>query len=75
MFDYAKKMPYGTQRYTCGVLDGLNVDFTTNHQLPYMFKGLDDENKSVLEQLQNRVKSLMVFSPLWEREDFKELLK
>ena len=75
MFDYAKKMPYDTERYTCGVLDGLNVDFTTNHQLPYLFKGLDDENKSVLEQLQNRVKSLIVFSPLWEREDFKELLK
>lgn len=74
MFTYAKKIPGNTQKYTCGVLADLQVDFTANHILPYLFIGLDDPNKSVLDQLKNRVKHLPVFSPLWERDDFNELV-
>ncbi len=75
MFDHAKKVPYKKHSFTCGILEGESRDFSMNHQLPYLFTGLDDLNKSVYEQLQNRLKCLDVFAPLWKREDFKELLK
>ena len=75
MLAYAKKVPRNTRKYTSGVLDGLNVDFSTNYLLPYLYIGLDDTNQSIYDQLRNRVLCMEKFASLREREDFKELIK
>lgn len=74
MMEHAKKIAYGKHTFTCGVFEGLSVNFSQNNHLPYIFTGLDDLNKPVCEQLKNRIMTLEIFSPLWEREDFKALL-
>ena len=75
MLECAKKIPYEKQSFTCGVLSGFSVDYTSDHQLPYMLIGLDDTNQTIVEQLKNRVKKIMSFAPLWDREDFKSLFE
>lgn len=75
MLEHAKKIPYEKQSFTCGVLDGFSVDYTSDHQLPYMLIGCDDMNQTIVEQLQNRIKTLKIFAPLWDREGFKSLFE
>lgn len=75
MLNHAQKVPYDRQCYTCGVLDQMNVDFSSDHHLLYIQVGMDDLSKSVCEQLKNRLKCVKVFAPLWEREDFQALVK
>ncbi len=75
MLEHAEKIPYEKQSFTSGILDGLSVDFSQDNQLPYILQGLDDLNKPISEQLKNRIMTLETFSPLWEREDFKELVR
>lgn len=75
MLEHAEKAPDGKQCYTCGVLDGLPVDFSADRQLPYIIVGADDVKKSTPEQLKNRMKKLACFAPLRDREDFQSLLK
>ena len=75
MIEHAKKIPYDKQSYTCGVLEDLTVDFSEDRQLLYIFAGIDDVNKPVLEQLRNRITTINIFAPLWNREDFKLLLE
>ena len=75
MLEHAEKIPNEKQSFTCGILDGLSVDFSQDIQLPYILQGLDDLNKPIFEQLKNRIMTLEIFSPLWEREDFKSLVR
>ena len=44
MMNYARKVPYNQQGYTCGVLDQLNVDYSSDHNLLYIIEGVDDVN-------------------------------
>lgn len=74
MLDYAKHITDEKKKYICGgVLDGLETRFSGD-QLYYHLVGLDEPGKSTYEILQKRMKCMGVFSPLWEREDFKALL-
>lgn len=75
MLDNAKKVTSGKKEYIdSGILKGLKVRFMGD-QLNYHFVGLDESCKSTYEILQNRVKHMQIFSPLWEREDFKLLFE
>lgn len=73
MLDYAKKVPHAKTQCTHGILNGMwyKVDLG----LPYNLVPLDDLNKSTYENLKNRAKCMGVFSPLWDREDFKALVE
>lgn len=73
MLEHAAKIPCGKHTFTCGILKNLSVDHPKNDPLPYFLIGLDDPNKPVTEQLKNRIMKLELFSPLWERQDFKTL--
>lgn len=75
MMEHAEKVPYEKQSYTGGVFKDLTIDFSEDRMMTYVFTELDDVNKSVAEQLRNRIKSIKVFEPLWNRMDFKSLLK
>ena len=75
MMDIGKKVPENNWRYTCGVLDGLEVRSSGNNHLPYVLVGCDDISKPIAEQLRNRIKTLDVFSPLRSREDYSELFE
>ena len=74
MLEHAKKIPCGESIFLHGVFSGLSVkNSEENTLLPYVISGLDDVNKSILEQLQNRIKTLNIYAPLWKREDFQKL--
>ena len=73
MLDYAKQITNVREQYVSGVLDGLTIRITCD-QLYYHMVGLDDSSKSTYEILQKRMKCMDIFSPLWQREDFKVLL-
>lgn len=75
MMNHAQKVPYNQQSYTCGVLDQLNVDYSSDHNLLYIIVGVDDVNKPICEQLKNRMKCLGVYAPLRDRENFQALLE
>ena len=75
MMEHATKIPYKKQSFTCGMLNGLSVDFSQDRHLLYIITGVDDLNKPVEEQLKNRITTLELYTPLWERDDFKALLK
>lgn len=74
MLEHAKKIPCGTQDYTSGVLEGLS-EFTTGSNPLYILTTIDDVNKPIYEQLTNRIKTLEIFSPLWDRADFESLFE
>ena len=74
MLDYAKMVTSESVEYVGGgILNGLTVRIMGD-QLPYHMVGLDDSSKSTYEILQKRMKCMDIFSPLWQREDFKVLL-
>jgi len=75
MMNHAKMLPAGNKHHTGGLFDGLSMHFSEDGGLPYVYDGLDDINKPISEQLKNRIITLEVFSPLWKREDFKNLVK
>ncbi len=75
MMEHAEKVPYEKRSYTSGVLEGLTIDFSEDRMLLYVINGVDDVNKSVADQLRNRIKTIDIFAPLWDREDFKSLLQ
>ena len=73
MMHHAQRIPSGEKYCVGGVLDGLSINFSKDNMLPYMINGLDDINKTIPEQLKNRLR-LEIYAPLREREDFKKLL-
>ena len=70
--NHAKRVPFGEQTFTCGVLEGISMYFSQNFPL-YILMSVDDLDTPIYEQLKNRIMTLEIFSPLWEREDFKAL--
>lgn len=75
MMEHANKIPYGDQPIDGGVLDGLTINIPNDNMLPYMTTGMDDANKSIPDQLKNRLNKLGIFAPLRQRADFQELLQ
>ncbi len=73
MMSHAQRIPSGDKCCMGGVFDGLSIHFLQDNMLTYMINGLDDINKTILEQLKNRLR-LEIYAPLREREDFKALL-
>ena len=74
MMNHAQRIPSGKKYCVGGVFDRLSINFSQDNMLPYMINGLDDINKTIPEQLKNRLK-LEIYAPLREREDFKALLR
>ncbi len=72
MMDHAQRIPSGEKCCMCGVFEGLSIHFSQDNMLTYMINGLDDINKTIPEQLKNRL-GLDIYEPLREREDFKAL--
>ena len=72
MMYHAKRVPFGEQTFTCGVLEGISMYFSQNCPL-YILMSVDDLDTPIYEQVKNRIMTLEIFSPLWEREDFKAL--
>lgn len=73
MMDHALRIPSGENCCVDGVFAGLSIHFSQNNMLTYVINGLDDMNKTIPEQLKNRL-MLEIYAPLREREDFKALL-
>ncbi len=74
MMNHAQRIPSGKKYCVGGVFDSLSINFSQDNMLPYMINGLDDINKTIPEQLKNRL-NLGIYAPLREREDFKALLR
>jgi hypothetical protein len=74
MMEHAKKIPSEEICFTFGVLEGLSVNISQDNMQLYLINGLDDINKSIPEQLKNRLR-LEIYAPLREREDFKALIR
>ena len=74
MMNHAQRIPSGKKYCVGGVFDGLSINFSQDNMLPYMINGLDDINKTIPEQLKNRLR-LEIYAPLREREDFKALIR
>ncbi len=74
MMSHAQRIPSGEKHCVGGVFDSLSINFSQDNMLLYMINGLDDINKTIPEQLKNRLKS-EIYVPLREREDFKALLR
>ena len=74
MMDHAKRVPREAQLCNDGVFDGVSMRFSQDNMLTYMINGLDDINKTIFEQLKNRLR-LEKYAPLREREDFLALLE
>ena len=74
MMEHAGKIPVGEQCCTGGVFDGLSIQFSQNNMLTYVINGLDDVNKTIPEQLKNRLRQ-DIYASLRDREDFRALLE
>ena len=75
MLDYAKMVTSDKEKcIDGGILCGLKIKYVGD-QLDYHFVGLDEPDKSTYEILQKRMWCMRIFSPLWEREDFKLLFE
>lgn len=73
MMSHAQKISRGKKCCGRGVLEGLSIHASQDNMLTYMINGVDDLNKTIPEQLKNRLR-LGIYAPLWEREDFKALV-
>ncbi len=74
MMEHARKVPQGEKHILDGVFEGIEVFYPVDYRMVYIFSGMDDIEKPIVEQLKHRLTQER-YVPLFEREDFQALLR